>query len=257
MRTSVFGMPLKSDIQKGIFLSKKIPIYLKIHDEIKNSIDRGIYRFGDKLSSERELAQKYQVTRMTIRQAINALSEEGIVERKLGAGTFVADNKIQEKITGTTSFTEITKKQGKNPSSRTIAFFKTSPNLEECEQLKITPKEQIVKMERIRYADQLPICLEIASIPVKLIHDFSKEELTTSFYQSLQKHGLIISRSRQNISATLATEKIAKFLQIKKGSAILLLQQVSFLKDSILLPFEYVRSQYVGTRFEFFLEKTE
>ena len=107
-------------------------------------------------------------------------------------------------------------------------------------------------MERVRYADKLPVVYEVASIPEKFIKNFNKEEITSHFFQTLQEHGYKIGKSQQTIYARLAKEKIAHYLGIPRGHAILALTQVSYFEDGTA--FEYVKSQYVGDRFEFYLE---
>ena len=109
-------------------------------------------------------------------------------------------------------------------------------------------------MERIRYADDVPICFEVASIPEKLIYNFSKEEIISSLYHVLEeKGGHKIGAASQTISAMIASEQIADYLQIKRGDAILRMRQITCFENG--KPFEYVRTQYVGNRFEFYLEK--
>ena len=95
-----------------------LPAYVKIHDQIKKDIDEGIWEIGERLPSERDLAETFEVSRMTLRQAITLLVEEGVLERRVGSGTYVASTRVQEKMRGTTSFTEIMKSQGKIPSSQ-------------------------------------------------------------------------------------------------------------------------------------------
>lgn len=235
-------------------MADSLPVYIQIHDEIKAKIEAEVWKIGDRLPSERELAVQFGVSRMTLRQAVQTLADEGILERKIGSGTYVARQKVQEKMSGTTSFSEIMRSQGRVPSSKAIAYFFTAPSSSEMEKLQLKEHETILRMERIRLADNLPICFEIASIPEKLIHGFSKQEIISSFYQTLEEKGeRKIGGANQTISAMLASEQIADYLQIKRGDAILRMSQVSYLEDST--PFEYVRTQYVGNRFEFFLEK--
>ena len=107
-------------------------------------------------------------------------------------------------------------------------------------------------MERVRYADGIPVVYEVASIPEKFIKNFNREEVTSHFFQTLERHGYKIGKSHQTIYARLAKDKIAEYLQISKGQAILGLTQVSYFEDGTA--FEYVKSQYVGERFEFYLE---
>ncbi|KAF1295767.1 GntR family transcriptional regulator [Enterococcus sp. JM4C] len=231
-----------------------LPVYIQIHDQLKEEIENGLWKIGDRLPSERELSVKFGVSRMTLRQAIQTLSDEGILERKIGSGTYVAREKVQEKMSGTTSFTEIMESQNRVPSSKTVSYFVTSPSSSEMDKLNLAKTDSILRMERIRYADGVPICFEVASIPNKLVEEFSKAEITDSFYRTLETKGAKkVGRANQTVSAMLASERISEYLEIKRGDAILRLRQVSYFEDGE--PFEYVRTQYVGNRFEFYLEK--
>lgn len=226
--------------------------YITIHDQIKEEIDQGIWKIGQRLPSERDLADTFQVSRMTLRQAITLLVEEGVLTRKVGSGTYVASTRVQEKMRGTTSFSEIIQLQGKMPSSKLLSYIRTQPNEQECKRLNLTPRDTIVRMERVRYADDVPVVYEVASIPANLIENVRKKEVTNHFFKTLTENGYEIGKSQQTIYARLANEKVAKHLQITKNEAILALRQVSYLTDG--RPFEYVNSQYVGDRFEFYLE---
>lgn len=235
-------------------MSDNVPVYIQIHDEIRQYIEEGKWKIGDRLPSERELATTFGVSRMTLRQAIQTLADEGIVERKIGSGTYVARRKVQEKMTGVTSFTDIVMSQGKIPSSKTVSYKMTMPSSSEIEALHLDGQEHILRMERIRYADDEAICLETTSIPYRLVQSLDREAITASLYRSFEeKTGYKLGQAKQIISASLATERIAELLTIKKASPILVLRQITCLDNGE--PFEYVRSQYVGDRFEFMLEK--
>lgn len=230
------------------------PIYIQIHNEMKKTIESGEWEVGNRIPAERELAVVFGVSRMTLRQAIQTLVDEGILERHVGDGTYVARKKVQEKMSGVTSFTELMAEQGKVASSKTITYHVTTPSLSEIEKLQLIDGELVLRMERIRYADGLPICFEVATVPNKLVEGYSKAEITSSLYRTLEeKANLTLGGAQQTVSAMSAAENIADYLSIKRGEAILRLRQVSFLKNGE--PFEYVRTQYVGNRFEFYLEK--
>lgn len=230
------------------------PLYIKIHNQVKRDIEAGVWQVGARIPSERELSEQFHVSRMTLRQALQTLVEEGILERRVGAGTFVARRKVQERMSGTTSFTEIMRSQGKFPSSKTISYRQVNPSLSEQERLQISDGARVVRMERIRLADDIPICFEVATIPADLIKNFSRAEVTHSFYATLVgKGGYHIGKANQTISATSASERIAEYLHLKRGEALLRVRQVSYLQDG--RPFEYVRTQYAADRFEFYLER--
>ncbi|NQG97797.1 GntR family transcriptional regulator [Streptococcus suis] len=226
--------------------------YITIHDKIKEQIDQGIWAIGQRLPSERDLAEEFGVSRMTLRQGITLLVEEGVLQRKVGSGTYVANTRVQEKMRGTTSFSEIVQLQGKEPSSRVLSFIKTKPNEKEIDLLGLEKGEYVIRMERVRFADAVPVVYEVASIPARLIQDMKKEEVTNQFYKTLTKNGFKLGKTQQTIYARLANDKIAKLLHISKKHPILALRQISYLDNG--QAFEFVNSQYVGERFEFYLE---
>lgn len=230
------------------------PIYLQIHNELKQQIENGKYKIGDKIPAERDLAIEFGVSRMTLRQAVQTLADEGILERRVGDGTYVANQKVQEKMSGITSFTELMRAQGKTASSKVVAYHNNvQPTASEIEQLKLKPMERVLRMERIRYGNEEPISLETASVPAALVEHLTRDEITSGLYKALNSLGLQVGHAQQTVTAQLATEKLAEYLNIRRGDAILHLRQISFLSDG--QPFEYVRTQYVGSRFEFYLEK--
>ncbi|MCD2255103.1 GntR family transcriptional regulator [Agrilactobacillus fermenti] len=230
------------------------PIYIEIHNRIRKDIESGKWQVGQRIPAERDLAETFGVSRMTLRQAIKTLVDEGILERHVGSGTYVASQKVQEKMSGITSFTDLMQAQGKVPSSKTISYHMASPTLSEIERLELPDGNQVLRMERIRYADGVPISFETAAVPADLIEGFSKEEVTASLYHALEtKGGYRLGGAQQTVSATLASERIADYLKVKRNDAILKLRQVSFLDSG--RPFEYVRTEYVGDRFEFYLER--
>lgn len=241
-------------ILEGTLVAVSSPIYIQIHNDIKRAIEAGKWAVGDRIPSERELSRNFDVSRMTLRQAIQTLVDEGILERQVGSGTYVANQKVQEKMSGVTSFTDLMLTQGKQPTSKTISYHVMNPSLSEAEKLKLNEDDQVLRMERIRYGDDVPICFEVATVPEKLIDGLSKKEVTSSLYRALEdKKQLSPGKAQQTVSAMSASERIAEYLSIKRGDAILRLRQVTYLQDGT--PFEYVRTQYVGERFEFYLEK--
>ena len=126
------------------------PVYIQIHNQLRENIENDKWRVGQKIPAERELASQFNVSRMTLRQAIQALVDEGILERRVGSGTFVANRKVQEKMAGVTSFTELMLAAGKTPSSKTISYHLTVPSQTEIEKLKLPAGEQVLRMERVR-----------------------------------------------------------------------------------------------------------
>ena len=229
------------------------PMYIRIHNQIKRDIENHVYKVGDRIPAERQLAVKFGVSRMTLRQAIKTLEDEGILERRLGSGTYVASQKVQEKMSGIMSFTEITEANGQVPSSKLISYQVGQPSLSEKERLKLKTNMNVLRMERIRYADQTPICHEVVTVPYDLVKNDSKENISTHLYETLEKNNLQIGRVTEHISAAIANENDARLLKTKKGEALITRRQVTELADG--RPFEYTRACYVAERFEFTFSK--
>ena len=229
------------------------PMYIKIHNQIKRDVENHVYKVGDRIPAERQLAVKFGVSRMTLRQAIKTLEEEGILERRLGSGTYVASQKVQEKMSGIMSFTEITQANGQIPSSKLISYQIGKPSLSEKERLNLNPDSEVLRMERIRFADETPICYEVVTIPYHLVENLSKYDISTHLYETLNKNGYRIGRVTEHISAAVANENDARLLNAKKGEALITRRQVTELSNG--QPFEYTRARYVAERFEFTFSK--
>ncbi|USS84896.1 GntR family transcriptional regulator [Fructilactobacillus myrtifloralis] len=231
-----------------------LPVYMQIHDDLKAQIENGTWPVGTRLPSERKLAEHYQVSRMTLRQAVGSLIEEGLLKRKAGSGTFVTNQKIQEHMSGISSFTETMRSQGKQPRSETLSYRIVEPTFKEAEQLALTPTERVLRMERLRYGDEEPICLETTTVAAHWVRDMSQAEVTESLYQAISaRWGLVPVNAQQYISAILAQPQTAELLQIQPGAPILKLKQLSYFENQ--QPFEFVETQYAAERFEFYLKQ--
>ncbi|MDF7639334.1 GntR family transcriptional regulator [Lactobacillus sp. ESL0791] len=229
------------------------PMYIKIHNQIKRDIENHVYRVGSRIPAERQLAVKFGVSRMTLRQAIKTLEDEGILERRLGSGTYVASQKVQEKMSGIMSFTEITQANGQTPSSKLISYKVGQPSLSEKERLNLAGDAEVLRMERIRYADNVPICYEVVTIPHELIAKLSKADISAHLYRTLEAHGYQVGQVTEHISAAIANEQDARLLDVKKGEPLITRLQVTDLSTG--QPFEYTRASYVADRFEFTFSK--
>lgn len=231
-----------------------LPVYIKIHNDLKQKIEAGSWQVGTRIPSERKLAETYHVSRMTLRQAVQTLIDEGLLRRAIGSGTFVTNQKVQEHMSGISSFTETMEAVGKVPSSKTLSYKIIEPTFKESQALELKANERVLRMERLRFGDGEPICLETTTVSAELIKGMPQVDVTESFYRSLaEQKGIIPANAKQYISAILASPRIAEMLDIKAGDPILKLKQISYLKNQ--KPFEFVETQYVAQRFEFYLNK--
>lgn len=215
-------------------------------------IKSGRLKIGDLLPSEREIAEEYDISRMTVRQATNNLVTQGLIYRERGKGSFVSDNKFEQDLSGLTSFNEDMVQQGRKPSSRLMGIEKITDNSLVAAALNIDIKENIYKFKRIRKADNEPIALETVFTPEKLVGSLNYDDISISFYNFLEKKlNLEIEYGIQTIEASLANEEEIKYLNIKEGDPVLLMRRTSFLRDKENTPIEYVKSVYRADKYKF------
>ncbi|MBC6302953.1 GntR family transcriptional regulator [Listeria immobilis] len=227
-----------------------IPIYIQIQSEIKKKMEDGIWSVGTSIPAERQLAEMFHVSRMTVRQAIQGLVDDNILQRRIGAGTFIAEKKLTERLEAVTSFTNLMLQEGKVPSTRIVSYGIRPASTQEQEALQLPEDSNVMKIERIRYGDRVPILYEVAAIPEKIASLLTKEDIMDSLYKAIElKLGQPIGEAEQIMEASLVSEKIAPYLDVKLGSPVMKLRQITMLEDG--QPFEFTRSQYVGSRFQF------
>lgn len=224
------------------------PIYVQIHDEIKEAIDAGRWSAGERIPSERELSLQFNVSRMTLRQSVILLVDEGYLERRIGSGTFVATKRVQENLDSASSFTEMMDAAGKKASSQVINYKIGLPTALEAEKLQIDLDTSVIRMERVRYGDDEPIAFEVAIVPKKLLLGIDEDEITQSLYQALMSNGLIVNKATRTLTAASVNERVARLLSMNSGDPVLVLTQIT--TDNQGIPFEFVRTQYVGNRYE-------
>lgn len=230
-----------------------IPIYYQLEVEIRQWIETEQLQPGDVLPSEREFTEKYNISRMTVRQAINNLVNEGLLYRLKGKGTFVADKKFEQDLSGLTSFSEDMKNRGLTPSNEMLSFQLITPIKQVASILELDEAEPVYEIKRIRLANNEPVALETVYTPKKIVGDMTEVDIAASFYQHLEnKLRLYIAYGNQSIEAAIANKEEIEHLGIQKGNPVLLMKRTSFLKDDI--PVEYVKSAYRADKYKFNLQ---
>ena len=143
-----------------------IPIYIQIEEQLKQQIQQGDFPIGTTIPSERELTERFDVSRMTVRQAITNLVNDGLLYREKGRGTFVASPKVEQPLNGLTSFTEDMMARGMVPSSKMINFEILEPESDISAALQLAQGDEVYFVERIRFADDKPMAIERTYLPV-------------------------------------------------------------------------------------------
>jgi GntR family transcriptional regulator len=227
-----------------------VPIYHQLEEYIKQQIENGVLAEESVIPSEREFAERFQISRMTVRQAINNLVSEGYLNRQKGRGTFVTKKKVEQELQGMTSFTEDMLSRGMSPSSILLSFQILPADKKTALALRIEETDSIYKIKRIRLADGAPMALETAYIPVEIVPGLTEENSNLSLYQYIEESlALLISEATQEIEAATADLLDAETLEIKFGDPILLIERISYLQGGI--PFELVKSTFRAARYRF------
>ncbi|ANU15169.1 putative transcriptional regulator of N-Acetylglucosamine utilization, GntR family [Planococcus halocryophilus Or1] len=230
-----------------------IPIYIQIEEQLKKQIQQGDFLVGTAIPSERELTESFGVSRMTVRQSVTNLVNEGLLYREKGRGTFVAAPKVEQPLNGLTSFTEDMLARGMVPSNKIIGFEILEPDADVAADLQLVDGDKVYFIERIRFADDKTMAIERTYLPVERFPGLHRDLLQGSLYAMIENNQqLKISHATQRMEAGMVKKEDAELLQIDVPAAILMIERISYLDGD--LPFELVRSTYRADRYKFTTE---
>jgi GntR family transcriptional regulator len=204
------------------------PAYRRIQGVILKRIEAGQLKPGDTVSSERELAKIHGVSLMTARHALAALEREGMVERRRGAGTFVAPPKIH--FNKLMSFTEQMASRGLSATSSILSSSVIDDQPHIAARLSLPSPSPLLRIERIRQAADEPFALETAYLSAEEFPDLVRAGLERgSLFSALQQHyGVVLAHADEEIDATTADPKSADLLDVSRGAPLLRIRQIIF-----------------------------
>jgi GntR family transcriptional regulator len=225
------------------------PLYIQLASNLRDIITGGGLDAGGALPSERVLSEQTGASRVTIRKAIEQLVEEGLLLRRHGSGTYVAP-RIEQRGGDLTSFSSDAQNRGAAPSSLWIMKTRAMPTADEAQALGIAENVAVVRLGRVRLANDEPLAIEQAVVPAHFLPDPAL--IDQSLYSALEIKGYRPVRGTQRIAASLATSIEAGLLSIKENTEVLRIERRTFLRDGT--PVELTRSAYRGDRYEFITE---
>lgn len=228
------------------------PLYLQIEQLIRSAISGGILQAGEAIPPERDLATEYGVSRITIRKTIGGLVEEGMLTRRRGAGTFVAQ-RLEKSFSKLTSFSEDMVARGRQPSSSWVSRQAGTVNPDEAMALGLAPGSVVFRFNRLRYADDEALALEFSTIAGYCLN--GPDDVEDSLYAALEKGGHRPVRALQRLRAVPFGGEHAKMLGVDPGHAGLLIERHGFLRDGRVV--EFTRSYYRGDSYDFVSELTD
>ncbi|GAA2311560.1 GntR family transcriptional regulator [Actinomadura luteofluorescens] len=207
---------------------------------------------GDALPSERRLAEELGVSRPTLRQAIDGLVADGLLDRRHGSGTYVAQPRIAVSLT-MTSFTEDMIRRGMKPGGRVLSFRTETAGARIGRRLALSPVEEVFTIRRLRMADEAPMAIETLYLPRALLPGLRRSDLEgRSFYDLLRGNGVEIASGTETIEPTVTTAEEAAELGVPVHMPAFLFERIT--RDADGRPLEYVRSLYRGDRYRLELD---
>jgi GntR family transcriptional regulator len=241
---SLDALPTPLDAGSGL------PKYHQLKEILLDSIERRELGENELIPSERDISERYGISRMTVRQAVAELVNEGVLYRAQGRGTFVAGGKFGPETGRLTSFTQDMRSRGMSSSSAVLesSIERAGPIVARA--LRVPEGERIIRLRRLRYAGGGPMALETSHLVHRRVHPILEVDLgKRSLYEELAALGLRPAWAEQSFEAGIASGSRAEHLGVVPGSPVLKIERVTY--DERDRPFEYVRSTYRGDRYRF------
>ncbi len=226
-------------------------LYMQVAEALTERIEQGSLAPGDRLLSERGLAEDFGVNRRTIRQALDVLTRRGQVERRRGSGTFISEPRLERGASEFFHFTERLRERGYVTGAKVMALERVSSSQKTADELGLTVGVEILRFHRLRTVNGSPIVIETFSVPAVLVPGIEDHDLgQRSFYEILRsEYGIEMERSRQSLEAVVLSELEAQWLQTEPGAAGMLERRLSFDRDG--RPVESGTDLYRGDRVRF------
>jgi GntR family transcriptional regulator len=232
-----------------------IPLHHQVYQDLNAALDAGEWRPGDRLPTERELAQRYGCSLITVRHALGELVRESRIERTRGRGTFVLQPRIDRDIAGTMSFAEEMQRRGLDAATRLVTARIEPAGEAVASSLEITADAPVVYLERVRLGGGEPLILEQARLPAERFAGLLAFDLEQrSLYDILaERYATRIVRARETVEPVMLRAREARLLDLPAKSLALQITGIAFEADGS--PVEAARSFVRGDRTRYYLER--
>jgi GntR family transcriptional regulator len=247
--SSAGALPLTPVLDKG----SPIPLYHQLRTVLERQIERGDWKQGDRLPPEDELAVRYEVSKITVREALKLLSAAGLVRREQGRGTFVNAPLLTQGPRQLTCFTGEMRQSGLRASSRVLEAEVIFCGADLARTLEIPAGDAVFRLKRVRYANDEAMGIQTARLPLSLVPGIVDEDFSnSSLYGTLERrYGLKPTQARETHFAVALEVDDARQLGLEAGAPALAAERVARLADG--RPLEYVVSVMRGDRYKIVL----
>lgn len=231
--------------------SNHAPLYARVEAVLAEAIAAGELPPGSQLPAEDGLIARFQVSRTTVRKAIQNLAERGLVEIRRGKGTFVAQPRVVQELTELTGFVEDMQALGRVPSARLLDAEIVAAGQAVARQLAVAPGTQVMRIRRVRLADGVAMSLDETYLPREIgeqvvTHDLEAEPI---FALLEQKYDLPLVEAEYRLEAAIATSEVARALAVPPGSPVFLIERTSYCAGP--RPIDYEKLYYRGDLIRF------
>jgi GntR family transcriptional regulator len=219
-----------------------VPLYMQLKTILASQIDRGELRPHEKLPSERELCRNFGISRMTVRHALDALAQGGLVYTQPGKGIFVADPRLSLNVqVSLAGWSEDVRRSGATPSSILLEACLCRATSEQAKALHVTEEEELVRIERLRMVDKVPLAMQTAYLPHHLCPDLLQYDLATqSLIRILGKeYGLRLARAEETVRAMLAKPEERELLGLSDPAPVLSTERTTYLDTGEVIEFSH------------------
>jgi GntR family transcriptional regulator len=220
--------------------SEGVPLYIKIREALRQEITGGELKRGQKIPSEDELATIFGVSRMTVRQGISDLIDDGLLYRRHGLGTFVAYPHVERDHTRLTNFFESAAMKGIDARAQVLKVEVIPAKQRMANALDIAEESLVIRVQTLRFADNIPITYHDAYIPYQLFNRILSEDLESQhLWTFFERYGYRVKRAVQKLEAREASEEVARLLNLEEGTPILFKERTVYAEDGTPVEFTY------------------
>lgn len=241
-----------------MILEDKSPKYFIVKKAIVENIDNDLYHSNKAIPSEKKLMELHNVSRITIRKAIDELVTEGYLYKIQGKGTYVKADEGSNNLFSITSSTEDVQKMGMTPSKKTKISRIEFASPKRAKALEISTDDKVEVIGRISYANLEPLNYTIAFLPEKIFPGLIEYDLEhESLYKLINdRYGVRITKARRTIEAVLAKDEIAKYLELEEGMPVILFRCVTYgIVNGKETPIEYFKCYYRTDKYKFYIDQ--
>jgi GntR family transcriptional regulator len=230
-----------------------VPIHMQIEQQLAAAIAAGSLPAGGRLPAERELAEELAVSRMTVRQALTALAQRGLVERGVGRGTFVAEPKVEHDLRHVAGFTAQMERAGLEPGARLVRAAVAPAPPAVAAALGLEPGAPAARIQRVRSGAGRPLTLEDSWLPDALFPGLCELDLGGSLYALMRdRFGRGPVRAIERLEPVAAGAAEARALGVARRSPLMLVERTAYAADGAAV--EYARDRHRGDRARFVVE---